>query len=76
MLTSIRGLSAATLSAGLLLSAAPAFASEASSDVVVDPYPRAGVSFAAWRLNNQAAALSFLFGGHNGTWGEMCRRLW
>lgn len=32
MLTSIRGLTAATLSAGLLLSAAPAFASEVSSD--------------------------------------------
>jgi len=35
MLTSIRGLSAATLSAGLLLSAAPAFASEASSEIAV-----------------------------------------
>lgn len=33
MLTSIRGLSAATLSAGLLLSAAPAFASETASEV-------------------------------------------
>ncbi len=33
MLTSIRGLTAATLSAGLLFSAAPAFASETASDV-------------------------------------------
>ncbi len=35
MLTSIRGLSAATISVGLLLSAAPAFASEVSSDAPV-----------------------------------------
>ncbi len=35
MLTSIRGLSAATLSAGLLLSAAPAFAEEAEATPVV-----------------------------------------
>lgn len=36
MLTSIRGLSAATLSAGLLLTAAPALASESNSDLSVD----------------------------------------
>ena len=35
MLTSIRGLSAATLSAGLFLSAAPAFANEAATDEAV-----------------------------------------
>ncbi|MDJ0641525.1 MAG: TorF family putative porin [Erythrobacter sp.] len=36
MLTSIRGLTAASLSAGLLLSAAPAFANEATSEEVAD----------------------------------------
>lgn len=36
MLTSIRGLSAASISTGLLLAAAPAFASEGSSEILAD----------------------------------------
>ena len=41
MLTSIRGLSAATLSAGLMLSAAPAFASETVSEEAISFTPAA-----------------------------------
>ena len=35
MLTSIRGLTAASLSAGMLFAAAPAFAAEASDEVII-----------------------------------------
>lgn len=56
MLTSIRGLSAATLSAGLLFSAAPAFASETVSDApVVDDSINADLIAASAALDNIAA---------------------
>ncbi|MEL6531390.1 MAG: TorF family putative porin [Pseudomonadota bacterium] len=56
MLTSIRGLSAATLSAGLLLSAAPAFASEGSSETAVaDEAISADLIAASAALDSEAA---------------------
>ncbi len=65
MLTSIRGLSAATLSArsisaasltaGLLFSAAPAFASETSSEAVTDSSISAELIAASAALDNNAA---------------------
>ncbi len=56
MLTSIRGLSAATLSAGLLLSAVPAFASEVSSEVpAADNTISAELIAASAALENTAA---------------------
>ena len=55
MLTSIRGLSAATLSAGLLFTAAPAFASETTEAPVVDHTISADLIAASAALDNTAA---------------------
>lgn len=59
MLTSIRGLTAATLSAGLLLSAAPAFANEAGSEESVGDAPISDDLLAAQAaIANEPQALS------------------
>lgn len=71
MLTSIRGLSAATLSVGLLLSAAPAFALEASSETST-PSPEGNVSGEAvidGAISEELIAVSVALDNHaaNGT---------
>ena len=59
MLTSIRGLTAATLSAGLLISAAPALASEAPSEIsVADDTISAELIAASAALDSEAAVTS------------------
>jgi len=58
MLTSIRGLSAATLSAGLLVTAAPAFASDITEAPVADETISADVIAASAALDNKPAESS------------------